>query len=250
MPHHITPSSGSILNLHLCPVTCLVNFHIAVFGKLYNRQQQTITYPQARGIGEHADFWHSPHLAVSLVPGVLEKLSMPNWAIDRDVWDMKNTYVQPENLVGALAESWEVPDDLTYIFYIRQGVRWHDKAPLNGRAFTAQDVVYNFHRWLGIGSGFTEPSPNAYDLGAIPFESITAESPRKVVMKLKRPYLTALNLIIEWCCIFIYPPEVIRQHGDAKEWRNLVGTGPFMLTDHVEGSSLTYTKVGVECRFV
>ena len=202
----------------------------------------TITYPQARGIGEHADLWYSPHIAFSIVPGVLEKPSMPNWAIDRDVWDMSNIFVQPENLVGALAENWEVPDDTTYIFYIRQGVRWHDKAPMNGRALTAEDVVYNFHRWLGIGSGFTEPGPNAHDLANVPFESITAESPRKVVMKLKRPYFTALNLIIDREYSFIYPPEVIQQHGDAKDWRNLVGTGPFMLTDYVEGSSLTYTK--------
>ena len=89
----------------------------------------TITYPTARGIGEHADIWHGTHLGVSFVTGVLEKLSIPNWALDREVWDMKSAYVQPEHLVGALAESWEVPDDLTYIFYIRQGVRWHDKAP-------------------------------------------------------------------------------------------------------------------------
>ena len=61
-------------------------------------------------------------------------------------------------------------------------------------------------------------------------------------MKLKRPYFTALKVIIGWWGMFIYPPEVIRQHGDAKDWRNLVGTGPFMLTDHVEGSSLTHTK--------
>ena len=38
------------------------------------------------------------------------------------------------------------------------------------------------------------------------------------------------------------PPEVIEQHGDVRDWRNLVGTGPFMLTDIVEGASLTYTK--------
>ena len=53
--------------------------------------------------------------------------------------------------------------------------------------------------------------------------------------------LYGVEPIIEWF-VFIYPPEVIQQHGDAKDWRNLVGTGPFMLTDHVEGSSLTYTK--------
>ena len=201
----------------------------------------TITYPNATGIGEHADIWYGTHIGSTLVTGVLEKISMPNWALDREVWDMRSAYVQPEHLVGALAESWQVPDDLTYIFYIRQGVRWHDKAPMNGRALTAQDVVYNFHRMLGLGSGFTEASPHAHDLTGIPFESITAESPRKVVMKLKRPYFTALNLILDWF-VFIYPPEVIQQHGDAKDWRNLVGTGPFMLTDLVDGSSLTYTK--------
>ena len=39
-----------------------------------------------------------------------------------------------------------------------------------------------------------------------------------------------------------YPPEVIRQDGDAKDWTKLVGTGPFMWTDWVQGTSLTYTK--------
>ena len=41
---------------------------------------------------------------------------------------------------------------------------------------------------------------------------------------------------------WIYPPEVIQQHGDMQDWRNLVGTGPMELTDFVDGSSLTYTK--------
>ena len=41
---------------------------------------------------------------------------------------------------------------------------------------------------------------------------------------------------------FIYPPEVIEEHGDAQDWRNLVGTGPYMLTDWVKDSSVTYTK--------
>ena len=40
----------------------------------------------------------------------------------------------------------------------------------------------------------------------------------------------------------IQPPEVIEQYGDMKDWRNLVGTGPYMITDHVEGSSWTHTK--------
>ena len=38
------------------------------------------------------------------------------------------------------------------------------------------------------------------------------------------------------------PPEVIKEHGNAQDWRNLVGTGPYELADWVEGSSITYSK--------
>jgi peptide/nickel transport system substrate-binding protein len=65
-------------------------------------------------------------------------------------------------MIGQLAESWEIsPDRLTYTFHIRSGVRWHDKAPMNGRQFTAHDVEYNFHRLLGMGD-FAEAGPTAF----------------------------------------------------------------------------------------
>ena len=47
-------------------------------------------------------------------------------------------------------------------------------------------------------------------------------------------------LLNEWTSIM--PPEVIEQHGDVQDWRNLVGTGPFMLTDVVEDSHITWAK--------
>ena len=43
-----------------------------------------------------------------------------------------------------LAERWETPDDMTYIFHLRQGVKWHNKPPLNGREFVAEDVKFTF----------------------------------------------------------------------------------------------------------
>ena len=47
---------------------------------------------------------------------------------------------------GDLAESFEQPDDLTYIFKLRQNVKWHNIAPVHGRQFTADDVLFSFNR--------------------------------------------------------------------------------------------------------
>ena len=47
-----------------------------------------------------------------------------------------------------LAERWESPDDTTYIFHLRQGVKWHNKPPVNGRELVAEDVKFSFDRFL------------------------------------------------------------------------------------------------------
>jgi peptide/nickel transport system substrate-binding protein len=47
-----------------------------------------------------------------------------------------------------LAEAWEQPDTLTYVYKFRDGVKWHNKPPVNGRAFTAEDVKY---AWTVLG---------------------------------------------------------------------------------------------------
>ena len=180
-----------------------------------------------------------------LVQGVLEKPAIANWAIDRNEWGMSmySSNTPLWTLTGALAESWDIsPDGLTYTLNIRKGVRWHDKPPMNGRELTADDIVFNYHRYLGLGSGFTEIAASAGELGKVGIESVTATDKWTVVFKLDRSRLSALKPILQNYPFFIHPPEVIKEHGDANDWRNLVGTGPFMLTDYVEGSSITFIK--------
>jgi len=181
---------------------------------------------------------------------VTERLGIGNWGIDRDVFDFGTTLTLSV-LTGRLAESWVIsPDGLTFTFHIRQGVNWQNKAPMNGREFTADDVVFNFHRMLGLGdfteAGARDPSvgsAGAAALISIPFESVTATDKWTVVMKLKEPSLTALEVILNDPYVAILSPEVIEQHGDMQDWRNVVGTGPFMVTDVVEESSITWTKI-------
>jgi ABC-type transport system substrate-binding protein len=47
-----------------------------------------------------------------------------------------------------LAERWEALDDTTYVFYLRKGVKWHNKPPVNGRELVAEDVKFTFDRFL------------------------------------------------------------------------------------------------------
>src|SRR5438093_13785537 len=49
-----------------------------------------------------------------------------------------------------LAKRWESPDDTTYIFHLRQGVKWHNKPPVNGRELVAEDVRFSFDRLLTV----------------------------------------------------------------------------------------------------
>ena len=40
----------------------------------------------------------------------------------------------------------------------------------------------------------------------------------------------------------IMPPDVISKYGDMKDWKNVVGTGPYMITDVVPSSFITFER--------
>ena len=174
------------------------------------------------------------------ISGVNEKLTIADWAISREkTFDLNWYYTGPEMYRGNLAESWSMPDDTTFIWNIRQGVYWEDKAPVNGREFDAYDVEWNFHRYLGLGD-FTEDGPGGY-VGGLEFESVTATDKWTVEIKLAKPQLNAQRGMLHNSA-YILPPEVIEKYGDYVDWRNVVGTGPYRLTDHVEDTSATWEK--------
>jgi len=106
------------------------------------------------------NYWN-PGWAPHLSSGVNEKLAFADWGLSRDIWDGRYyPVVTPEMTRGCLAESWSMPDDTTFIWNIRKGVYWDNKAPVNGREFDAYDVEWNYHRYFGFGD-FTEDGPCA-----------------------------------------------------------------------------------------
>ena len=203
----------------------------------------TITWP-ARAFPPSTDNWWNLGWAQFFIAGVVEGLSFADWGLSRDIWHGERyTVVLPEMVTGQLAESWSMPDNTTWIWNIRQGVHWDDKAPVNGREFDAYDVEWNYHRYFGMGD-FTEDGPNA-GMGGITqgleIESVTATDKWTVEIKLTKPFIdVAWKMLNNY--FVVHAPEQIEKYGDAKDWRNLVGTGPFRLTDVVEGSSSTWEK--------
>ncbi len=47
------------------------------------------------------------------------------------------------NVAPGLAERWEIPDPLTYVFHLHHGVKFHD-----GRPLTSRDVKWTFDSLL------------------------------------------------------------------------------------------------------
>ena len=190
------------------------------------------------------DPWFNTGWAQHLIGGVNERLAFADWALSRDIWRGElYQVVTPEMSRGSLAESWSMPDDTTFIFNIRQGVNWDNKEPVNGREFDASDVEWNYHRFLGLGD-FTEDGPSTGKGGVTQgaeIVSVTATDKWTVEIKLAKPQLDVLGKMLNNYFI-VLPRDVIEKYGDAKDWTNVVGTGPLRLTDFVEGSSATWVK--------
>src|SRR5712691_7420640 len=56
------------------------------------------------------------------------------------------------SLKGDLAQSWtSTPDARVWTFKLRQGVKWHNVPPLNGRELVAADVKYCFEAYAKEG---------------------------------------------------------------------------------------------------
>lgn len=140
-------------------------------------------------------------------------------------------------LAGQLCESWSMPDDETLLFNIRKGVHWWDKPPVNGREYTAEDAAWAInHLW--------EAPTGAHQMIVAPGERILgAKALDKYTLEVKvHPEAQGLQVIYTGSWLFHYPKEVVDTYGDMKDWKNVCGTGAYILTDYITSSSLTYQK--------
>jgi peptide/nickel transport system substrate-binding protein len=135
----------------------------------------------------------------------------------------------PDNypqLVGDLAESWTIsPDGLTYMFKLRDGVKFHDGSP-----FTSKDVKASYDRIVKPPEGFVSARARSYGHIA----SIEAPDPRTIVFTLKYVSPAALAL---FACPFNYIYSAAALDKDPKfPEKNVMGTGPFTFVEYQPGS--------------
>ncbi|HWR15568.1 MAG TPA: ABC transporter substrate-binding protein [Terriglobales bacterium] len=114
------------------------------------------------------------------------------------------------NLHPWLAESWEIPDPLTYVFHIRRGVKFHD-----GRPLTARDV-----KWT-LETVYTGKIRTAKTSTFRFIDRIDTPDDYTVVVHLKEPFATLLWNLSDGAI------GIVPEGADDKFGTKPVGTGPF-----------------------
>ncbi|MGD9891345.1 MAG: ABC transporter substrate-binding protein [Dehalococcoidia bacterium] len=116
-----------------------------------------------------------------------------------------------------LAEKWEQtkPDATEFVFTFRQGVKWQNKAPVNGRAFSAEDAKLVFERYQtnGVQKDF---------FAAVDKMELPDANTLKVTMK--EPYVDFPASVATYA--YITPRELWMD--SDKIMTEAVGTGPFI----------------------
>jgi len=136
---------------------------------------------------------------------------------------------------GDLAESWTQPNETTYIFKLRKGVRWQNKPPVNGRELTAEDVVYSVERFKAITG-----NANAYMLSSV--DKVEAPDKYTVKFTLKEPYVWFLDMLANSHAVAIIAKECVEKFGDLKKYESAVGSGPWMLDSYRPNVGYTFVR--------
>jgi ABC-type transport system substrate-binding protein len=146
-----------------------------------------------------------------------------------------------KEIIGDLVESWEwSPDGLQVTMRLRQGVKFHNKPPVNGRAFDMEDVLLTWERFSRT-SGVRTSLLNALSPQA-PVLSLTATDSKTLLLKLKEPVIYTLDYFGSANASggLAMAPREIESTFDARS--DMIGTGPYSLAKYTPSASFAFRR--------
>ena len=121
-----------------------------------------------------------------------------------------------QGCVGDLATSWENPDELNWIFEIRDDVRFQNLPPVNGRPVTARDIVNSMTRLRTLPGA--SPDKNVIKIEALDLRTVHLQT------EVPDGYML-MNIGSQPNAVI--PIEAVDAFGDLK--KHAIGSGPFIL---------------------
>ncbi|HWC29326.1 MAG TPA: ABC transporter substrate-binding protein [Dehalococcoidia bacterium] len=145
-------------------------------------------------------------------------------------------------IIGDLAQSWEFsPDKLTLTMKLRQGVKFHNKPPVNGRVADVNDILFSWKRYKELGALRANIS-NEVNKDA-PILSMEAPDNSTIVVKLKEPLVFIHKYLASYGSftgnLMMYPKEA-ESGFDIKQ--DMIGHGPWYLSEKRVSVGYTFKR--------
>jgi peptide/nickel transport system substrate-binding protein len=153
-------------------------------------------------------------------------IALAQWQGKEFIYDSLLAWDADLNVIPALAESWETPDDTTYLFKLREGVKFHD-----GGDMTAKDVIYS----LNMALAPQEPGVKVPYLDNVATIEAIDDFNVKVTMSKADPTLVGT---LAWTNYTPIVPEGIFDRLELLS--DGIGTGPFKLVEYSQDDQLVF----------
>ena len=132
-----------------------------------------------------------------------------------------------QTIIPDLAYTWEMSSDgLTYTFHLRDGVKFHDGAPL-----TADDVKASFDHIIFPPPGILSPRKSVFDA----VQKVGVIDPLTVQFTLSAPRSFFIAAIASGWNVIYRKNTLEENHFDLKKVKVAPGTGPFIFDSYQPG---------------
>ncbi|MCR5089076.1 MAG: peptide ABC transporter substrate-binding protein [Oscillospiraceae bacterium] len=216
---------SSLIALTLALAVCMTLFSAAAMAEGETEADKTVVL---------AESWSFPSLYPVISPETSVNFGIAYWTMN--FYDTLVRYNENSEIIGWLAESWDVSDDgMTYTFHLRDNVKFSDGTPLTADAVkqSIDAARVNLGNYVG----------NYGKIGAL-ITGTEAVDDSTFVLTLSGPYYSALNDLSSSLPYAIVNPKAF-EGGVEKAFENCadqtMGTGPYMF-DSYDGTCYTFVR--------